>query len=182
MVLILISGCDKEQVAPELNNKIDAANTKLAALEEQIGNLKNEIDEIKTQKAFDDLVKAIDKYAYLTPGDEGYSLIKFDLGILAVKLDDIKPYANGSKITLRIGNTFSATIDGLKATLEWGKVDDAGTPVNEKSKSKAVTLKESLPPGSWTRTSIVLDGVKPSELGFVRLKEINHRGIRLFNR
>ena len=180
VVLFLMTGCDAKQLTPELSRKLDEANTKLATLEGQISDLKNEIDELKKQKAFDDFFRESDKYAYLTPGDEGYSAIRFDLGVLTVKLDDIKPYANGSKITLRIGNTLSAAIDGLTATLEWGKVDSAGTPINDEAKSKKVTLKEVLPPGAWTKTSLVLDGVKPSELGFVRLKGITHRGIRLF--
>jgi hypothetical protein len=166
--LVLMTGCYRE-----------AEEKRLTALEQQTETLKGELESLKSKKAFEDLLRDLDKVAYLTPGDDGYSAIKFDLGILTVRLIDIKPYANGSKITLEVGNTLSAGINGLKVTIEWGKVDEKGSPINEEAKSKEVTLKQSLRAGSWTRSTFVLDGVPPTELGFVRLRGMTHEGILL---
>lgn len=120
----------------------------------------------------------MDRVAYLTPGESGYSVVQSDLGVITVSLKDIQPYANGSKITLRLGNTTSATINGAQATLDWGSADSAGLPAGAE-KSREVTFAESLPAGAWTDCKIVLEGVPPVQLGYVRVREMKHSGIRL---
>jgi hypothetical protein len=120
-----------------------------------------------------------DRIAYLTPGADGYSVIRSDLGLLTVALKNIAPYANGSRVTLRFGNTTSATINGVKATLEWGSVDEKGHAINATAKSKNVTFNEPLRTGSWTSVAVVLEGVPATNLGFVRVKDLDHTGIRL---
>jgi hypothetical protein len=120
-----------------------------------------------------------DSVALLTPGEKGYAAVKFDLGYLTLSLDDIQPYASGSRVKLRFGNLTSATVNGLKAKLEWGSVDGKGIPNNAEAKSREVTFEESLRSGSWTWVTVVLEGVPPTEFGFLRVKEVGHRGIAL---
>ena len=76
--------------------------------------LKVEID-----RAVEKIGQEFDGAAYLTPGAEGYSVVRADLGALTVKIDNVEPYANGSRITLQIGNLTSATINGAKAKMDW---------------------------------------------------------------
>lgn len=166
--IVLVTGCNRE-----------AEEIRLKAMEREIESLKNQIEELRRQKAIDDFYKDVDKIAYLTPGDIGYSVIRFDLGVLTLSLVDIKPYANGSKITLQIGNPLSASIEGLKVTIEWGKVTKEGSPINEEAKSKEVTLEKTLRSGTFSNVTLVLDGVPPTDFGFVRLKEMTHTSILL---
>jgi len=172
---LLIVGCQNDSRVSELEMKLGDANKKIEALA-------GKIEELKKDREFDKLVKDNEGYAFLTPGSDGYAPIRYDLGVLTVRLADIKPYANGSKVTLEFGNTLSATVTGLKATLQWGKVDEKGFSIAEQTKSKEVTFTESLQSGAWTRVSVVLDGVPPSEFGFVRLIDVSHSGIQLFKR
>ena len=51
--------------------------------------------------------------------------------------------------------------------------------MSKSKKTKEIELNETLHGGKWTNTSIVLDGVPASELGFVRLSKISHGGISL---
>lgn len=162
---LLVSGCDQSSKVSTLENKV-------ASLEKEIADLKQTIE-------LNQLVSGLDKVAYLTPGSDGYSLVKSDLGVLTVSIANIAPYANGSKVTLQFGNLSAATIDGLTVKLEWGSVDKNGTPINENAKSRDVSFKESLISGSWTNSNIVLEGVPPQELGFVRLRDVGHRGVKL---
>ena len=141
---------------------------------------KNEVKSLKNNFEIDKLLRDISEIAYLTPGSDGYSTIKYDLGVLTVQLADVQPYANGAKITLNFGNTLSASVNGLKMTMDWGKVDKEGKVINESSKSKEVVLSELLRSGAWMKFSVVLDGIPPSELGFVRVHNVTHTGIRLF--
>ena len=59
---------------------------------------------------------------------------------MTVDLADIRPYANGSRATLRFGNATSAALTGLKATVDWGTVDAKGSPNNDEAKSKEITF------------------------------------------
>lgn len=163
--VLLVTGCDQ--------------GAKVAALENKVASLENELADLKQTIEFNQIVNGLDKVAYLTPGSDGYNLVHSDLGVLTVSIDNIVPYANGSKITLQFGNLSAATIDGLKAKLEWGSVDKNGMADNKNAKSRDVSFKESLISGGWTSSDVVLEGVPPQELGFVRLKDVSHSGVRL---
>jgi hypothetical protein len=163
-----LCACDGGEKAGQLEQRIAALESSNKALTEEVSSLRLQMR-----------MSEWDKIAFLKPGDEGYTALKFDLGTIVVKIVDVKAYANGSKISLQIGNLASARVDGLKTTLEWGKVDEKGLPENDKAKSRDVTFNEALPAGAWTISDLILDGIPPSELGFVRLKQVTHRGIGL---
>jgi hypothetical protein len=137
-------------------------------------DIREELDEVKAE-----LARLKTDQAYLRPGDAGYATIKYDLGTLTVELSDIKPYANGSKVRLRFGNLLASNVNGLKTTLEWGHVDENGYAIKESIKSKEFSFLETLSAGSWTTISVILDGVPPSDLGFVTIKKVSHTGISL---
>lgn len=174
----LISGCEKTEILNSSNKQ----NDELKSIQAEIQTLKSELETIKQKQVeydFDKLANDLDQIAYLRPGDAGYSTIRYDLGVLTVQLVDIQPYANGSKVRFNFGNPLSSKVNGLKAKIEWGKTDENGTPINNSAKSKEVTFNEALRSGAWTETSLVLDDVPPSDLGFVRVKEVSHSGISL---
>lgn len=176
--LYLISGCERTEISKPSNNQ----NDELKLIQTEIQNLKSELVTIKQKQAeheLDKLVNEFDQFAYLRPGDTGYSTVRYDLGVLTIQLVDIQPYANGSKIRLNFGNPLSSKVNGLKAKIEWGKTDENGTPINNSAKSKEVTFNEALQSGAWTEASLVLDDVPPTDLGFVRVKEVSHSGISL---
>jgi hypothetical protein len=177
--IIFVSGCYQDPQVSLLKSELEKSQQQLTDLQSKVEKIEKSVDENQKKYEFDKVFNSLNKIAYLTPGSEGYSSVNFDLGTLTVSLRDIKPYANGSKITLEFGNPLATTINGLNMTIDWGKVDNNGYAINESSKSKNITLNESLFPAKWTQASIVLDGVAPTELGFVRLKDLHHTGIRL---
>ena len=91
----------------------------------------------------------------------------------------MQPYATGSKVSLQFGNLTSARIDGLRAKLEWGRVDDSGAARTTRPSPGKSSSPSRRWPGAWTQADLVLAGVPPDELGFVRLKEVDHSGIGL---
>ncbi len=161
----LLTGCVKDE--------------RVEPLEKRVTSLEKEVEQLQFQLRLQGETKGWEGIAYLTPGSAGYAVIKMDLGNLTVSLEDISPYANGSKIKLLFGNLTSATIEGLKATIEWGSVDDKGLPKNKEAKSREVKLTESLVPGNWNKTEVVLEGIPPTALGFVRVRDVGHQAIRL---
>lgn len=184
-VLILalsLSGCEYIEVLNNSKEMLAKQEFEIQTLQNVVYENKREIAFLKSKQDDLELKNMFDgfKYvAFLTPGDSGYSTIMFDIGVLTVKLEDVKAYANGSKIKIKFGNTLNASINGLKAKFEWGEFDSNGTVVNNPNNTKDVTFTEELRPGSWTSVSLVLDKVPPTELGFVRIRNVTHEGISL---
>lgn len=165
---LMLTGCGQNVSMETIQNSSD----EIQALQEKVDGLQQQIEIM-------DFLRNLERVAYLKPGDEGYTVIQSDIGFLTVALEDIKPYANGSKVTLNFGNATAATINGLNARIDWGSVGDDGAPINDKAKSREVKFSETLRAGAWTRANVVLEGIPPTELGFVRLREVGHSGIKL---
>jgi hypothetical protein len=101
------------------------------------------------------------------------------MGAITVSLDDVQPYANGSKVRLRFGNLTSASLTSAKAKIEWGSVDAKGSPKNEEARSKKLDFIKPLLPGMWNDVEVILDGVPPTDLGFIRVREFSNGSISL---
>lgn len=82
-------------------------------------------------------------------------------------MESVQSYGNGSKVTLKFGNLTSASLKNLKAKLEWGNINSKGDPDFSNKHSREIYFVENFKPGSWTSSSIVLEGVKPADLGYV---------------
>lgn len=162
---LALSACDKKE---------DVKKASKGSTEERITALENKVDVLE----FNKLLDSFGKIAYLTPGSAGYSTVKFDLGTLTVAMKDVQPFANSTKVTLEFGNTLGATITGLKAKIEWGTVDEKGN-VEKELGSKEITFDKDIQSASWNYITVVLDNVDPKNLGFLRVKEVAHTGIKL---
>ncbi len=174
-IAIALAGCTQDSRVAPLQAKVESLEAKTSELEKQL-------EQLQFQVRLQNDVKAWDEVAYLTPGSEGYAVVKMDLGNLTVSFANVVPYANGSKVSLMFGNLTSATIDGLKAKVEWGSVDEKGVPKNNEAKSRDIKLTESLIPGAWNKTDVVLEGVPPAALGFLRVRDVGHQAIRMRGR
>ena len=172
ITLFLLSGCD-------LPGEREANQKRFTALEGRLTANEGEVQFLKKQRSMDELIRSFDEVAYLTPGSSGYTVLKTNIGSITVSLENVQPYANGSRVTLRFGNVTNAIIFGAKAKIEWGSVDDKGVPNNVEEKSMDFSLKESLAAGAWTNVRVVLENVPPSSLGFIRINNFTHEGIRL---
>lgn len=153
--------------------------TQLEALKTHVSTLQKRIADLEQENRINELLNSGATVAYLTPGADGYSTVQTDFGKITVSLENVQPYANGSRVTLQFGNISSATLTGVKATIEWGKVAAKGGPDTESQRSREVTFTPSFRAGSWTNIPVVLDGIPSTELGFVRVKDVTNRGISL---
>lgn len=179
---VLLSGCDAIHGYADANNKLKAQSNEISKLQVVVSNLKEQVKQLKKEQlnlVVDNFMGKQYSSAYLTPGDSGYSVVSSNIGKLTVQMSNIKPYANGSKVTLKFGNPLAANITGLKVKLEWGSVNSKGMPNNESAKSKDFTFSKTLDSGAWTNVPVVLAGVPPSKLGFVRVQNVEHTGISL---
>jgi len=161
------------------SNQVAADAKQIEELEAAVTQAKKDIMKLQFDTALARTKGDLSVIALMRPGDEGYSVVRYDLGTLIIAIDDISPYANGSKVTLRFGNPLASSVNGLEAKVDWGLTDEEGGMKEETLRSKEVTLNETLRPGAWTKSTIVLDGIPPSSLGFVRLSNVSHTGVQL---
>lgn len=165
LLLVLLSGCTDQ-------NDFRAIDARVKALEEKTKTLQDKVE-------FNELLRKLDETAFLVPSDEGYTVIKGDLGEITVKLTNVQPYANGSRVTLQFGNISGAAINGLKAKIDWGEVDKDGRADFGTEKSREITFEKQLRANAWTSVPLVLEGIPPARLGYVRVSGVEHRGITL---
>lgn len=163
ILMVGLSGCRHIDNIVKFENDQLRQDTELATLKRQIELLKEDIQFSLDAQEWQTRV-------YLKPDNSGYTSLKTDLGVITVEIKNVVAYANGSKVTLEFGNPLNANINDLKGTIEWG-----GTT----SQSRQVTFTQSLKAGAWTKAEVVLEGIKPTEFKFLRIKNVGHGGINL---
>ena len=141
----------------------------------EIQVLKAELELLK----LDEKLRSFNQIAVLSTSDKGYSPISTDLGVIVASLDDIQPYATGSRVVLKFGNLTTASFTNAKAKVDWGPVDAKGYPDNARAKTKDLDFIKPLPPAEWTSLDVILDGVPPSSLGFIRVHDFTNDRISL---
>lgn len=172
LFLFLSVGCTDSKVSNDLEKRVKELESSSASTNERLKSLERDITNIR-------VLSNLNEDAYLVPSAEGYSIIKWDLGIMTVRLMDVQPYANGSRVTLLFGNISGASINGLKARVKWGRVDKDGLPDLGSEKSRDVAFEKKLRGSSWTSIPIVLEGIPPAQLGYVEVSNLSHSGIEL---
>ncbi len=177
-VMLILSGCSDSSRISELEKRLKDLETTMKSTEQKIDEQESKIDDLEIDKWLRDM----NGTAHLRPSNDGYSIIKTSLGAVTVMLTDVKAYANGSRVTLKFGNPTGATLDDVAAKVTWGRVNEKGHVDSKSQKSRKVSFEKSLQAGSWTSTSITLEGIPPAQLGFVRVSDLEHGGIVLSRR
>jgi hypothetical protein len=167
-LVCILAGCGE-------NEEILALKSRVNNLEQSNENLAQEVALLRDKAG----PNADEFSAYMQKGDEGYSKLRFDLGTLLVTIAQIRAHARGTEVIFNIGNLTAANITRLKADIKWGKIDSDGYPENRETNLRQVEINEVLPAGAWTAASVILDGVQPKSVEFIRLKDVVHRTVAL---
>ena len=136
------------------------------------------VTELETKERVRGLVQGLDSVAFLKPAEPEFQSLRTELGHLAVSIANVQDYANGSRVTLNIGNPTAARLQQLSANIEWGRIDQAGDPTGQEF-SKSVSLGGSVAPGAWHKVVVNLPDVPSKELGFVRVRDLDYKSISL---
>lgn len=170
--ILLLSACSDPKTLQDLETRIKELENASAVTKDKLQALE---DDVKVNELFRDL----DSIAYVRPSDQGYSTVRSDLGVMTIRLTDVKSYANGSRVILQFGNVSGATINGLKAKVDWGRVDENDRPKINGEKTREITFDKKLKASAWTNVPVILEGIPPAQLGYVRVSQVSHRGIEL---
>ena len=143
-------------------------NLDFTLLKEQLGNLR-----------IDMMLRDLDGVAVIRPADTGnYKLIRHDLGFMTISLEDVVAYASGTKIVISLGNPLMAKLTRVTMSLEYVAKGDDGKAMHDAAVTKSHSV-DKLPEGTFTKTVIVLEEVKPDRFAYMRVKDIEIGGIVL---
>ena len=115
-------------------------------------------------------------------GEKGLKRIDSQNGFFLVGVEAVKPFANGVKLTLRIGNPLAARFGDFKVIAKWGKStpglgdgDNTEKEPKDLEESKKVlaerefSFPETLLDGTWNYIELQLPNTNIDELGHLEL-------------
>jgi hypothetical protein len=155
----------------------DRSDPRLNDVQEKVNNLQTELTQLRKEladfKQQDNLSKKSifhERAAFLMPTDPGFGFVKTEVGAFAISLQNVEQYASGCRITLNFGNTSTAHVTELHATIQYGNSASVGN--TSLWKSQDLKLTQDFKPGTWTKVQVIL-AIAPSELWFVNVSWIN---------
>jgi len=180
LVSLLLAGCTAKQGKEDARatDKEDVRSTPGFAKQQDLETLRAEIKSLRTQvfqlkartSRFDSLL--------LDPTEKGFGRIDTTSGFFLVAVRDLKPYLDGYRLSLAIGNPVAATYEGLKLKFTWqrpvpsqkeGESDEQYSKrydewAQSEPHEKEVSFTETLHPASWNTISVVISPATPEEL------------------
>jgi hypothetical protein len=109
------------------------------------------------------------------PSSTSYQRVDGDLGTFAVAISDVRQFADGVRVTLKLGNLSAVTYSGARLTLEYGArtPSDMGTDLDAAAKwleslqERTEKITTNLAPGRWNPVQITLPRIDAKEFGYL---------------
>jgi hypothetical protein len=201
-IFLSFLGC-QEQLSNFLGDK-KALQQKINLLEIRVNYINDRLNNIseKIMKQGIDIIKLKHDVAYLDISEKGFSRIDTNIGPFFISLDDVKPFVNGYKFFLRIGNPYSVSFSSFEFEVEWGKkeppipsvkegelVEDWSKKYDEYKisysewemslKNKNVSFSETLAAGTWNKVEMTISPAIKGELEHLKLKNMRIKKISM---
>jgi hypothetical protein len=153
-----------------LYNEFGDLQFKVWSTEYSLEKIKPRLDTVETDVR--KLKYSQNEFAVLSPDEKGFSKVDTPIGPLLFSLGDMKPYADGYRVNIEIGNPNNATFKDLKLKIKWGaRYDYKKQLFSEWEKSlrvKETTISKAIKPGTWNKVSVILSPASASEVGTLR--------------
>jgi hypothetical protein len=149
----------------QLKTQLTALQSRTEAAEKQTANLNREMFQLQ-------LAQQRYSSAEFDPvTSEGFQVADLGVGRVMVSIEDVAAFADGSRVTLSIGNPNAATFVGVDAEVVYGpsvstvkKAEDYKA-WNDAQKTVKTSILDKLTPGRWNKVTMNLPGVAPTQLG-----------------
>lgn len=112
--------------------------------------------------------------AHLVPGAADYQALRHSLGSVTLSLESVEAHEKGSLITLVVGNLTSVHLTGATLTISYQDYPDRSI-----ERSLKYEAKQTFEAGKGTKARVVLEGVPPAEVSYIRVSNFEPTGIRL---
>jgi hypothetical protein len=121
----------------------------------------------------------LNSWALLEPGNKGFQAIQTEAGSIAVSFQNIRPYGNGSRVELDVGNLTSANISDITADVSWGTADEKGYKDKELGKREKYLMEGGFPAGNWRRYTLDIPAVAPEKLGYIAIENVTFSHLQM---
>jgi hypothetical protein len=164
-LVVLLASCS-DRALTALDSRVKGLEAKGDAFEKRLAAVEVE-SKATTRMAYDSdlrLKTLEDKESLVSCADKGYAFVATELGQLMAACEDLKPFGDGYKLTLRVGNPHQVLLNGLSIKVryhpKWGS-----TPFEIREVSTNVT--DRLLPGTWSRITLVLSPARAEDTGMI---------------
>jgi hypothetical protein len=144
---LLVSSCQQGQ-----QEKIESLSQRVDSLELELFDVK--LDMIKVNRL-------LPSSAEMNPGAEGYSVVPSRIGPWAFVVEETRPRASGSVVTLSVGNLTGSYVTRIEFEVGYRPIDTSDFAMEYTS----LAIEEGLSPTVWRKREVQLPNVRPSELG-----------------
>ena len=177
--ILLLGGCYAENKdIKALENRATDIQSKNVALEKRIDEIETQMFDLRGRLTFLEMSQNPFETAIIHPSRREFQRIDTSSGFFLISCLDAKPFLQGYKVILKIGNPSSAIYNGFKIKAKWGRKFDykktsSGGP-NYEDWKKSLREKETsyvndLKPASWNRIELILSPAKSEELEHIEL-------------
>jgi hypothetical protein len=153
-------------------------DVKISALQKDVEQQGDEIRRLRWSMGY--LRESIDLTARgagtLDLADKGYCRVEGGNGFFLVSCLDVRPYLDGFKLNLRIGNPLNAEYHGFKLTARWGPryaghySDLEGyRKWSEGMRKREMSFSEALLPGRWNVVEFIIPQTQAGDLACLQL-------------
>lgn len=157
----------------------DAAEADVASLRAEVSSLQTRLEStyhiadslriaLRRREFFESLGRAV----VLDPTVDRFSVLESDYGTLTFTVTAVDPIADGSRVTLQVGNLSGAMIAGGTLSAQWGPRQGEAEDYalwQAKLRQEDIHFTEALAPGVWNRVRLNLGGIPPAGLGYLRI-------------
>jgi Protein of unknown function (DUF3251) len=162
--------------------QLSSFESTITQLREQVGELEKQYGELQKELETQKITQQFLDHQYATASfdpaaDQGFVRLDTELGPFAVSLEDVRPFADGLRVRLHVGNLTSATIVGASLKAKWGpRLPQNATADfthyeawHSSLKEQEVRISKNLEPGRWNNVTLALPGTKPEDFGHLEL-------------
>jgi len=169
---VLAGGCAPPQ-SSDRSAAVKAMAGEISALTERVDKLEQTISgDEGTIMALQADMAGYSK-ATLDPAQRTYARLDANIGTFAVVLTDVRPFADGVRVRLNLGNLTSATFTTATLALKYGRrppVDYSAWDAWKASlREKKESVTEKLLPNHWNPVQLVLPGIEPKDFGYLEV-------------
>ncbi len=184
--LFFLSSCPEFKQSPFLD-EFQKLKEEVSLLKVKYDDILIKLKNINSQLSYHEIKLQQNDVAYIIISDKGYTNLNSNFGIFFIRVEDIKPYANGYKLSLSIGNPYFIRFIDFKFSVEWGKEFSQFSEDNSNAtkllrsyedwkkslNKKDISFTEILDSGCWTRVEIILSPASKNELGHIALSNLS---------
>lgn len=177
---VAVGGCEQTSTAAT-DPRVEAVSTQLAELSAELAKAQRQ--QALLLERVGNAERTLRSYApksrvEFDPSESSYLRVDGDLGSFAVAISDVRPFADGVRVTLKLGNLSSATYSGATLRMEYGPrapsgkgtdpVDAAATWL-EALQEREEKVSAKLGPGRWNPIQVTLPKIDPKEFGYLAI-------------